>query len=162
MAIQFCDDCGDTLPISVQKLVTCGCCGKENRSMFNRWTQTGFRKKKCSTNPAFLSFFLDTTLRDITNQKSNNFPSPLRAKLRHNIQQLSSQDRLNSRVIQRECPKCHAPEVTYIELQLRGADEGSTIIYTCPRCLEKYIISAPFPLPRQLLTATIDFKRITR
>lgn len=134
MAIQFCDDCGDTLPTSVQKLVTCDCCGKENKSMYI--CRDGL-KYQLTQSP-------DGILKDVINQSSSDFPSPLRSKLKDNIQQLTSQDHLNTRAtIKRECPKCHAPEVTYVELQLRSADEGSTIMYTCLKCREKY--ASPFP-----------------
>lgn len=32
------------------------------------------------------------------------------------------------------CPYCKAKEVRYTTLQLRGADEGSTMFYFCPDC----------------------------
>lgn len=137
MAIQFCEDCGDTLPISAEKLVTCDCCGKKNKSISLR--RDG---PKCQ-----LTRLSDSILQTVTNQKSVDFPSPLRLKLRQNIQQITPQDRQNvGATIQKECPKCNAPEVTYVELQLRSADEGSTIMYTCLRCREKSV--NPFPTLR--------------
>ena len=33
MAIQFCDDCGDTLPLSMDDLVKCDCCRKSIKSL---------------------------------------------------------------------------------------------------------------------------------
>ncbi|KLU91498.1 hypothetical protein MAPG_10016 [Magnaporthiopsis poae ATCC 64411] len=32
MAIQFCGDCGDTLPITADRNVRCDCCGKTNQN----------------------------------------------------------------------------------------------------------------------------------
>jgi len=37
-----------------------------------------------------------------------------------------------------ECPECHNSEMMFSEAQLRGADEGSTIFYTCPKCNHKF------------------------
>lgn len=31
MAIQLCDDCGDTLPVTAHEKVQCDCCGKTNQ-----------------------------------------------------------------------------------------------------------------------------------
>jgi DNA-directed RNA polymerase subunit M/transcription elongation factor TFIIS len=36
--------------------------------------------------------------------------------------------------INEACPKCHYPKLQFRTLQLRSADEGSTVFYTCPRC----------------------------
>lgn len=123
MAIQFCDECGDTLSISVHKLVPCDCCGKENNSE-DIYPETTVQRLAHFTHP-------DKILNVTVNQKSSNFPSYLRSKVKQNIQQLTLEDRQNrGAIIQRECPKCHASEATYVELQLRSADEGSTIMYT--------------------------------
>lgn len=32
MAIQFCDDCGDTLPATFESTAKCDCCGLINKS----------------------------------------------------------------------------------------------------------------------------------
>jgi DNA-directed RNA polymerase I subunit RPA12 len=42
-----------------------------------------------------------------------------------------------------ECPKCHKVGVRYSEVQQRGADEGSTIIYNCD-CGERCGIHGDF------------------
>jgi DNA-directed RNA polymerase subunit M/transcription elongation factor TFIIS len=69
-----------------------------------------------------------------TTSKSSNFPSTLRTKLTSTTQNLTSKDLENTRRIAKECPKCHAQEMTWSEAQLRSADEGSTIFYRCPDC----------------------------
>lgn len=37
------------------------------------------------------------------------------------------------------CPECRAKEVRYTTLQLRGADEGSTMFYFCPGCSARWV-----------------------
>jgi DNA-directed RNA polymerase I subunit RPA12 len=32
------------------------------------------------------------------------------------------------------CPQCANPEMRFRDVQLRGADEGSTVFYRCPKC----------------------------
>ncbi|CAG0919895.1 unnamed protein product, partial [Notodromas monacha] len=34
----------------------------------------------------------------------------------------------------RTCPKCQNPSMSFATLQLRSADEGQTVFYTCPKC----------------------------
>lgn len=37
-------------------------------------------------------------------------------------------------VIERRCPKCGNDKMSYATLQLRSADEGQTVFYTCTNC----------------------------
>ncbi|KAI0523853.1 hypothetical protein F5B22DRAFT_420664 [Xylaria bambusicola] len=106
MAIQFCEDCGDTLPISVKREVPCDCCGKTNPNLIlNKTTVT----------------------------TSSAFPSKLRSQLSLiGSKQVTS--KLGWPVINEPCEKCTAKETSYTTLQLRGADEGTTVIYYCHQC----------------------------
>ena len=36
--------------------------------------------------------------------------------------------------IAEDCPKCKHPELEYHTMQLRSADEGQTVFYTCLKC----------------------------
>lgn len=66
----------------------------------------------------------------ITRTKPSDFPSLLRQKLstvqtfeRHKVQ---TEARTNE-----TCPKCGRTDVRYSAVQLRSADEGSTVFFTC-------------------------------
>ncbi|KAH7374089.1 SpRPA12 [Cadophora sp. MPI-SDFR-AT-0126] len=104
MAPRFCTDCGNILDISSEETVHCDCCGtvNENKTRFETTTTT-----------------------------SNNFPSALREKLTSKTQQLTSEDFEDTQKISRECPKCGAKEMAWSAVQLRSADEGTTIFYRC-------------------------------
>lgn len=75
----------------------------------------------------------------VTKSKPSDFPSFLRQKLsttqtvkRHEV---STEAKTNQ-----TCPKCGRTEVRFSAVQLRSADEGSTIFYTCD-CGFKYVIA---------------------
>jgi len=40
-------------------------------------------------------------------------------------------------VVERKCPKCGNERMSYATLQLRSADEGQTVFYTCTKCKYK-------------------------
>ncbi|KAJ8126052.1 hypothetical protein O1611_g7587 [Lasiodiplodia mahajangana] len=64
---------------------------------------------------------------------SSAFPSKLRSQL-----SLIGSKQMNSKlawpVINEPCEKCTAKETSYTTLQLRGADEGTTVFYYCRQC----------------------------
>lgn len=37
-------------------------------------------------------------------------------------------------IVERLCPKCGNDKMSYATLQLRSADEGQTVFYTCTQC----------------------------
>lgn len=43
-------------------------------------------------------------------------------------------DEAEGPVIERKCPKCGNGKMSYATLQLRSADEGQTVFYTCTKC----------------------------
>lgn len=44
--------------------------------------------------------------------------------------------------IKEKCPKCDATEMTFHTMQLRSADEGQTVFYSCKKCGYKYSINS--------------------
>ncbi|XP_046403033.1 DNA-directed RNA polymerase I subunit RPA12 [Ischnura elegans] len=37
-------------------------------------------------------------------------------------------------IVERQCPMCGNDKMSYATLQLRSADEGQTVFYTCTKC----------------------------
>lgn len=37
-------------------------------------------------------------------------------------------------IVERKCPQCGNEKMSYATLQLRSADEGQTVFYTCTKC----------------------------
>jgi len=73
----------------------------------------------------------DTASTSITTRsKPTAFPSALRAK-RSTVQKLEDEDVQKDAVIRQTCPECGRKEMRYYTRQIRGADEGSTVFYTC-------------------------------
>lgn len=40
-------------------------------------------------------------------------------------------------IVERKCSKCGNERMSYATLQLRSADEGQTVFYTCTKCKNK-------------------------
>lgn len=95
----------------------------------------------------------DTSSKVITTaSKPSAFPSILRQK-RSAVQTVELSDRKNEAVIKEKCPDCGNDELRYYTVQLRSADEGSTVFYECLECGHKYYCLAPL-LFISLTTAT--------
>lgn len=103
----FCTDCGNLLQEStgnVDAVLVCEVCGARNR---------------------------DTSSTVIVSEsKPSAFPSTLRAK-RSAVQTLTAEDKQTEALTQHTCAQCGRKEMYYTALQLRSADEGSTIFYSC-------------------------------
>ncbi|OLN97639.1 DNA-directed RNA polymerase I subunit RPA12 [Colletotrichum chlorophyti] len=104
----FCTDCGNLLPASMgtqKNILVCDCCGADNK---------------------------DTGSKTIVTQtKPSDFPSQLRQKLQSNVQTVDRANVNTEAKIKETCPKCGREEVRFTAVQLRSADEGSTIFFTC-------------------------------
>ena len=89
------------------------------------------------------SRFADTGAKTIvTKTKPNDFPSFLRQKLQSSVQSVERHNIQTDATTEETCPKCGREEVKYANVQLRGADEGSTIIYSC-ECGFSYVLCYP-------------------
>jgi DNA-directed RNA polymerase I subunit RPA12 len=107
-SLVFCTDCGNLLPATKgteKNKLQCECCGLWN-------TDTGAHTV-------------------LTQSKPSDFPSQLRQKLQSSVQAVERHNVQTETVVRETCPKCGAEEVKYTTLQLRSADEGSTVIYIC-------------------------------
>ncbi|KAL9106426.1 MAG: hypothetical protein Q9187_008564 [Circinaria calcarea] len=106
-SLVFCTDCGNLLDGSSgdeKAILTCEVCGTENT---------------------------DTSSKTITTKsKPTAFPSALRSK-RSTVQTLTAEDVQTEATIRQTCPECGREEMRYYTLQLRSADEGSTVFYSC-------------------------------
>lgn len=49
----------------------------------------------------------------------------------------TNEDDADGPVVERQCPQCQNNKMSYATLQLRSADEGQTVFYTCTKC--KYV-----------------------
>lgn len=55
-------------------------------------------------------------------------------KKKKSSQQNDDEDVAEGPVIERKCPRCANDKMSYATLQLRSADEGQTVFFTCTKC----------------------------
>ena len=106
-SLVFCTDCGNLLDGSTgneKAILVCDVCGTHN-------------KDTASTSTTAYS-------------KPSAFPSVLRQK-HSQVQTLTEDDYRNEQEVNQTCPECGSRKMTFTQAQLRGADEGSTVFYTC-------------------------------
>lgn len=107
----FCVDCGNLLDSSnSQKRISCTDCQRSYDSS---------------------SF---ANLKVVTRSSDDAFPSALRLKKSVVKTVLKSSELEEGATIKEKCPQCGNEEMQYHTLQLRSADEGATVFYTCTGC----------------------------
>ena len=114
-SIVFCTDCGNLLDGSTgdkTAILVCDVCGARNKDTASTSTTT--------------------------TSKSNAFPSALRQK-RSAVQTLTEDDVRIDAEIDHPCPECGEERMRYYTQQLRSADEGSTVFYSCENCGHKSV-----------------------
>ncbi|CCD22556.1 DNA-directed RNA polymerase I core subunit RPA12 NDAI_0A03990 [Naumovozyma dairenensis CBS 421] len=77
-------------------------------------------------------------LKVVTSTADDAFPSALRSKKSVVKTSLKKNELEDGAVIKEKCPKCGNDEMHYHTLQLRSADEGATVFYTCTSCGYKF------------------------
>lgn len=82
------------------------------------------------------SKFSDIKVVTLTSETS--FPSSLRSKKSVVKTSLKKNELGEGATIKEKCPQCHNDEMQYHTLQLRSADEGATVFYTCTSCGYKF------------------------
>nr|CAD7416138.1 unnamed protein product [Timema poppensis] len=60
-----------------------------------------------------------------------NSSSQVKSKKRHSR---GKQEEPEGPVVERRCQHCNNDKMSYATLQLRSADEGQTVFYTCTKC----------------------------
>ena len=43
-------------------------------------------------------------------------------------------------IVERQCPQCKNNKMSYATLQMRSADEGQTVFYTCTKCKSVFLL----------------------
>ncbi|XP_066587915.1 DNA-directed RNA polymerase I subunit RPA12 [Prorops nasuta] len=105
-AAGFCPDCGSILPLlGGLGSVTCYACRRI-------WEAEVFGDMALSYNIEF-------------NTKDTY-------KSTHGIEE--DEDEADGPIVERKCPQCQNDTMSYATLQLRSADEGQTVFYTCTKC----------------------------
>ncbi|KAL0127594.1 hypothetical protein PUN28_003113 [Cardiocondyla obscurior] len=102
----FCPDCGSILPLLGEKgSVVCYTCKREwNSEVFGNMEMTH-------------TIFFNTKHTYASTKEVDD-----------------SDDDTEGPVVDRRCPQCLNDKMSYATLQLRSADEGQTVFYTCTKC----------------------------
>ncbi|XP_053681771.1 DNA-directed RNA polymerase I subunit RPA12 [Sabethes cyaneus] len=102
----FCPECGSILPLlRMTGNVTCYSCHKSyNEAVFG-------------------SMNMEYTIRfnSYENKKSSK-------------QDTAADEDADGPIVSRRCPNCANGQMSYATLQLRSADEGQTVFFTCTKC----------------------------
>ena len=88
---------------------------------------------------SLLRVHIDTSSKVVvTTSKPSAFPSSLRTRLRSDLKEVSQSEMRTDSEINMTCEDCGSTKVRYYTQQLRSADEGTTVFYTCPECGKKW------------------------
>lgn len=149
----FCTVCGNLLQESTgdtNAILFCDICGARNKGQSTRFMAYS-RDVQHADRPV-----LDTMpMTIISESKPSDFPSALRAK-RSAVQTLTTEDKKTEAVTQHTCARCGRQEMYFTTVQLRSADEGSTVFFSCV-CGHKYA-SFPFLCSIDIHGANYDFQ----
>lgn len=111
----FCTDCGNLLDsVSSKETLDCKLC-------FKQYPTSNF-----------------ANLKVITKSAEDAFPSTLKMKRSVVKTSLNNDELEEGATIKEKCPKCDNEEMQYHTLQLRSADEGATVFYTCTSCGHRF------------------------
>lgn len=104
----FCPDCGSVLPLLGERGgVTCYTCKRE-------WGSEVFGDMGMTHTIVFNTKHTYASAREDDERDSD--------------------DDADGPVVERQCPQCRNDKMSYATLQLRSADEGQTVFYTCTKC----------------------------
>uniref|UniRef100_A0A336LXJ7 DNA-directed RNA polymerase subunit n=1 Tax=Culicoides sonorensis TaxID=179676 RepID=A0A336LXJ7_CULSO len=104
----FCPNCGSIFPqLRQMGNVTCYCCKNE------------FRPEVFGTNECEYTLHFNTY-------------NPPKEKTAEMKKQEAEED--EGPIVERKCPQCGNNKMSYATLQLRSADEGQTVFFTCTNC----------------------------
>ena len=59
-------------------------------------------------------------------------------KLKNREDKLREERKTERTIINEKCPKCNYNQMYYYTMQIRSADEGSTVFYECVKCHYKF------------------------
>ncbi|XP_076249823.1 RNA polymerase I subunit RpI12 [Calliopsis andreniformis] len=104
----FCSDCGSILPLLSDKDVICYACRRT-------WGPEAFGDMAMS----YTIHFNEKNVYGSLKQKDDD------------------EEDADGPVVERKCPQCQNDKMSYATLQLRSADEGQTVFYTCTKCKYK-------------------------
>lgn len=117
---------------AVGSLIFCTSCGNLLDSISH---QQHLECKVCQTKYDANEF---SKLKVVTHTSPDAFPSSLKSKKSLVKTSLGKGEVEDGATIKEKCPQCGNEEMQYHTLQLRSADEGATVFYTCTKCGYKF------------------------
>lgn len=114
---------------AVGSLIFCTDCGNLLDNITSKKSQL-----KCSMCEKEYDANLFAELSVVTESAPNAFPSSLRAKRSAVKTSIGEDEFEDGAIIKETCPQCGNDEMSFHTLQMRSADEGATVFYTCTKC----------------------------